>query len=98
MDVRLTVAWTDPFGLVHEAGDVVDIDAVTLAELEEQGVVKDLEGEEPTQIGPGPGAPDPTADPDASPDIGPGPGAPDPSPDPDASPDIGPGPGGADPT
>ncbi|HEY2946788.1 MAG TPA: hypothetical protein VGJ53_00055 [Micromonosporaceae bacterium] len=98
MYVRLTVTWTDPFGLVHAAGDVVDIDAVTLAELEEQGVVKDPEGKDTTQIGPGPGSPDPTADPGDSPDIGPGPGAPDPTADPDASPDIGPGPGAPDPT
>jgi hypothetical protein len=37
--VRLAAAWTDPAGVVHGAGDVVDIDPVTLAELEEQGVV-----------------------------------------------------------
>ena len=44
MLVRLAVSWTDPFGIAHDAGEVVDIDAVTLAELEEQGVVDNLDG------------------------------------------------------
>jgi hypothetical protein len=42
MLVRLAVAWTDPFGVIYGAGDLVDIDAVTLAELEEQGVVENM--------------------------------------------------------
>lgn len=42
MLVRLAVAWTDPFGMAYGAGDLVDIDAVTLAELEEQGVVENM--------------------------------------------------------
>jgi hypothetical protein len=52
--VRLAVAWTDPEGAAHGAGQVVDIDIVTLAELEEQGVVEN--GEErvgPNWVGPG---------------------------------------------
>ncbi len=40
MLVRLAIAWVDPQGVVHGAGEHVDIDAVTLAELEEQGVVE----------------------------------------------------------
>lgn len=52
--MRLAVAWTDPEGTVHGAGEVVDIDIVTLAELEGQGVVEN--GEErvgPDWVGPG---------------------------------------------
>ncbi|MBO0866986.1 MAG: hypothetical protein J2P15_00335 [Micromonosporaceae bacterium] len=59
--MRLAAAWTDPSGAVHNAGDVVDIDPVTLAELEEQGVVDDGESTtvkaesivKPTWNGPG---------------------------------------------
>jgi hypothetical protein len=55
--VRLAVDWADPTGAVHSAGEFVDIDVVTLAELEEQGVV-----ENPEEVGRpewvGPGAPD----------------------------------------
>ena len=50
MYVRLAAAWTDPAGGMHGAGEVVDIDIVTLAELEEQGVVDN--GSD------GPGSPD----------------------------------------
>lgn len=39
MLVRLAAEWTDPYGIAHSAGDVVDIDVITLAELEERGVV-----------------------------------------------------------
>lgn len=50
--VRLAEEWTDPFGIAHDAGDVVDIDVITLAELEERGVVRAMsEAEEWT--GPG---------------------------------------------
>ena len=42
MLVRLAVPWIDPAGVVHGAGEHVDIDAVTLAELEEQGVVENM--------------------------------------------------------
>jgi hypothetical protein len=37
--------WADPSGTVHGAGEFVDVDVVTLAELEEQGVVENA-GEE----------------------------------------------------
>jgi hypothetical protein len=53
--VRLAAAWTDPAGGVHGAGDLVDIDIVTLAELEEQGVVDNGEpgAGSPDWVGPG---------------------------------------------
>lgn len=68
MYVRLAVAWTDPAGVSHAAGDVIDIDAITLAELEEGGVVDEIEELEPEStstpkdgddswIGPGAGKP-----------------------------------------
>ncbi|WP_034594401.1 hypothetical protein [Hamadaea tsunoensis] len=44
MLVRLAAGWVDPFGIAHDAGDVIDIDAITLAELEEQGVVENVDG------------------------------------------------------
>ena len=44
MLVRLAAGWIDPFGITHSAGDVVEIDAITLAELEEQGVVENVDG------------------------------------------------------
>ena len=65
--VRLAANWADPTGAVHGAGDFVDVDVVTLAELEEQGVVENPEeagrpewtgpgkAEEPTQAWIGPG-------------------------------------------
>jgi hypothetical protein len=37
--VRLARDWTDATGAAHAAGDMVDVDAVTLAELEATGVV-----------------------------------------------------------
>jgi hypothetical protein len=37
--VRLARDWTDGGGAAHDAGDMVDVDAVTLAELEADGVV-----------------------------------------------------------
>lgn len=90
MYVRLAVAWTDPGGTVHGAGDVVDVDAVTLAELEEQGVVEDIDGPAPEdgaeRVDPGAGTPKPL--------IGPGPG----SIDGEAAEKIGPGPGSPKPT
>ena len=39
MDVKLTVAWVDRAGVRHSAGDVVDVDPITLAELEEHQMV-----------------------------------------------------------
>lgn len=45
MHVRLSAAWTDPVGTVHAPGDTIDVDAVTLAKLEEQGMVEEPEGQ-----------------------------------------------------
>ena len=54
MYVRLAVDWADPSGAVHGAGDFVDIDVVTLAELEERGVVENAdEINRPAWVGPG---------------------------------------------
>jgi hypothetical protein len=53
--VRLAAAWADPSGTVHGAGEFVDVDVVTLAELEEQGVVENAgeDFDETEFIGPG---------------------------------------------
>jgi hypothetical protein len=52
--VRLAAEWADPTGTVHGVGEFVDIDVVTLAELEEQGVVENPEEiGRPEWIGPG---------------------------------------------
>jgi len=53
--VRLAMPWADPSGTVHCAGEFVDVDVVTLAELEEQGVVENAgeEFEETEYVGPG---------------------------------------------
>jgi len=52
--VRLAVDWADPNGGVHGAGDFVDIDVVTLAELEGRGVVENAdEIDRPAWVGPG---------------------------------------------
>jgi hypothetical protein len=40
-EVRLDKEWTDPAGVAHAAGDTVDVDEQTLAELRESGVVGD---------------------------------------------------------
>jgi hypothetical protein len=37
---RLARNWTDRGGSAHHAGELVDVDAITLAELEERGVVR----------------------------------------------------------
>ncbi|WP_422755278.1 hypothetical protein [Micromonospora sp. WMMD708] len=81
MQVRLSAYWTDPDGTVRSPGETVDVDAVTLARMEEQGMVENPDSKttsdsgttttttpKPQKIGPGPGTP-----PDQ---IGPGPGAP----------------------
>ncbi|MFF5172027.1 hypothetical protein ACFY3U_05265 [Micromonospora sp. NPDC000089] len=89
MQVRLSAYWTDPDGTVRSPGETVEIDAVTLARLEEQGMVENPDGRRSTsdsstssdaqKIGPGPTAPPqkigpgPTAPPK---NIGPGPTAP----------------------
>ena len=38
--VRLARNWTDTGGSAHHAGELVDVDAVTLAALEQSGVVR----------------------------------------------------------
>lgn len=58
MLVRLAVAWTDPFGVAYVPGDLVDIDAITLAELEEQGVVDNM-GDPKSEGWTGPTSPEP---------------------------------------
>ncbi|WP_036372608.1 hypothetical protein [Micromonospora sp. ATCC 39149] len=52
MHVRLSAAWTDPRGTVWAPGDAVEVDAVTLAALEEQGMVEtpDGQGTAPDQV------------------------------------------------
>ncbi|MEU1809630.1 hypothetical protein [Micromonospora aurantiaca (nom. illeg.)] len=72
MHVRLSASWTDPRGTVWAVGDTVDVDAVTLAELEEKGMVEQPAGSgstettttttppkktDPSKIGPGPSSP-----------------------------------------
>ncbi|MGC5018162.1 hypothetical protein [Micromonospora sp. DT47] len=52
MQVRLSAFWTDPDGTVRSPGEAVDVDAVTLARLEEQGMVENPDGRT--------SAPDPT--------------------------------------
>jgi hypothetical protein len=58
MLVRLAVAWTDPLGVAYGAGDLVDIDVVTLAELEELGVVNNM-GDPKSEGWTGPTSPEP---------------------------------------
>jgi hypothetical protein len=41
--VRLAVDWADQSGAIHGAGEFIDIDVVTLAELEIRGVVDNTE-------------------------------------------------------
>lgn len=50
--VRLAQDWTDGDGTAHSAGDMVDVDAATLAELEASGVVASPGGS--TAAWPGP--------------------------------------------
>jgi len=40
VQVKLERDWTDGTGASHAAGDLVEVDTVTLAELEATGVVK----------------------------------------------------------
>jgi hypothetical protein len=47
--VRLAQDWTDAGGVAHTAGAMVDVDAVTLAELEASGVV--TESDPPPALG-----------------------------------------------
>ncbi|KWV32214.1 hypothetical protein [Micromonospora rifamycinica] len=81
MQVRLSAYWTDPDGTVRSPGETVDVDAVTLARMEEQGMVENSDSQttsdagtttgstsKPQKIGPGPTTPPEN--------IGPGPTAP----------------------
>src|SRR5262249_43565174 len=40
VQVKLARDWTDGTGTVHAAGDIVEVDTVTLAKLEASGVVQ----------------------------------------------------------
>jgi hypothetical protein len=66
--VRLANAWTDQNGARHRAGDTVEVDNVTLAELEAGGYVTANEEEKTTKTTaagwPGPGS-EPAEDPKA---------------------------------
>ena len=42
--VMLRSDWTDSNGVTHPAGDTVDVDAATLAQLQAQGIVGELPG------------------------------------------------------
>jgi hypothetical protein len=46
MNVLLEQSWTDRRGVRHEPGESVDVDTVTLAQLESSGVVTAPEGED----------------------------------------------------
>jgi hypothetical protein len=83
--VRLAQGWTDGGGAAHGAGDMVDVDPVTLAELEAGGVVASAERSDtgvsaswpgPTEPNPDDGDeqwPGPTGPPDPKPYRWPGP-------------------------
>ncbi len=47
--VRLEKEWTDSSGVGHSAGEMVDVDAATLAKLQASGIVG---GEKPDWLGP----------------------------------------------
>jgi len=52
--VRLAADWADANGTLHGAGEFVDVDAITLAVLEELGVVENPEeAGRPEWMGPG---------------------------------------------
>jgi hypothetical protein len=62
VQVRLARTWTDAGGAAHGAGDLVDVDAITLARLEACGVVtpnesSDPQSDEPTREWAGPTGP-----------------------------------------
>ncbi|MBQ1027298.1 MULTISPECIES: hypothetical protein [unclassified Micromonospora] len=42
--VMLKSDWTDGNGVAHSAGDSVDVDAATLAQLQAQGIVGEVPG------------------------------------------------------
>lgn len=80
MQVRLSASWTDPGGTRWAPGDTIDVDAVTLAELEEQGMVEEPEGQSggsgETTTTSSSTSTSTTAKPTDPKKIGPGPGAP----------------------
>lgn len=52
MNIRLVQSWTDSNGITHGPGETVEVDAVTLAELETSGAVarQDQAGEGDTVV------------------------------------------------
>ena len=54
VDVRLQESWTDRDGNRHPAGETVDVDAATLAELQARGVAADPDGGDGSDSWPGP--------------------------------------------
>jgi hypothetical protein len=48
VNVRLAQDWTDGTGTAHSAGELIEVDAATLAELEASGVVGGGEWAGPT--------------------------------------------------
>ncbi|MDG4765185.1 hypothetical protein O7632_13930 [Solwaraspora sp. WMMD406] len=46
--VKLDKDWTDGSGVSHAAGEMVDIDAATLAKLQQEGIVDESEWIGPT--------------------------------------------------
>ena len=76
MQVRLSAPWTDPAGREWVPGDTVDVDAVILAELEEQGMVEEPEGQASGSGETTTTSPSTTTKPTDPTKIGPGPGAP----------------------
>jgi hypothetical protein len=53
--VRLARKWVDGTGASHSAGDMVDVDAATLAQLEESGVVTPVDEDGTDGLAGGPG-------------------------------------------
>lgn len=51
--VRLAQDWTDPSGTQHAAGDMINVDAATLATLEAGGIVTEPTGGWPAPTGGG---------------------------------------------
>jgi hypothetical protein len=51
VNVKLAKDWTDSSGKKHTAGEMVDVDAATLAKLEAGGVVKEPDGGWPAPTG-----------------------------------------------